>query len=271
MPNSPDDEQRLKKFISPERLRAFVEMTASDKKAIELHQDSLRLSSALMVAIATIEIALRNSICENLTQHFGVSTWLTQPPVPFQWKKPELDKVNMALDSAKRSEYAKLSQTEKHKLEDLAFPNGRPNKTTHLARSKARRKLIPVSEGKVIAELTFYFWKRLFSSEYEQSLWRTTLKRTFPFKALSRSVVAVNLEQIYQTRNRLAHHEPVLGRRFEDALLAIEFVAQHLEAQTPSTHSPLAMLLMPDILEVKHLHHQFQAKLDHYKVVKHGT
>lgn len=260
--------QNLKRLLSAERLKAFVEITASEEKAIEFHQDTLRLGSVLMVAIATIEIALRNSVCENLTEHFGVANWLMQPPVPFQWKKPELDKVNKAQDSAKRSKYAKLSQIEKHKLESLAYPKGRPNNTTHLARSKARRKLISVTKGKVVAELTFYFWKRLFGTEYEQSLWRTTLKRTFPYKKISRAIVAVNLEQIYQTRNRLAHHEPVLGPRFQDAIKAIEFVIQHLEVNAPQIDSPLALLLGPDIAEAKRQHTKLLSKLDMYRVTK---
>lgn len=88
----------------------------------------------------------------------------------------------MAVDSAKRAEYSKLSQAQKAALDALAYPAGRPANTSHLRRAKGRRRQLVVNEGKVIAELTLYFWKRLYGQEYDQSLWRTTLKRTFPDK-----------------------------------------------------------------------------------------
>jgi len=184
MPLEPEDTASVVRFLSVERLAALMALTGSYNTAIELHQETLRLGSALMHVIATIEIALRNSVCENLTQHFGVPNWLTQTPVQFQWREPERSKISQAVDSARRAEYSKLSQSEKANLDIFAYPNGRPPNTSHLKRSKDRRKKISVSEGKIIAELTLYFWKRLYSPEYEQSLWRTTLKRTFPHKKI---------------------------------------------------------------------------------------
>lgn len=135
-------------------------------------------------------------------------------------------------------------------MDALAYPKGRPSNKSHLDRSKDRRKQIVVSDGKIIAELTLYFWKRLYGPEYDQSLWRTSLKRTFPFKKLSRAEVAIQLEQIYQARNRLAHHEPVLHKRFTDTMQAINFVIQHLETAAPSGTTPLANLLTNDMTRV---------------------
>ncbi len=247
----PDDVTSILRLLSPERLKALTELTGSNAAAIELHQETLRLGSALMHVTATIEIGLRNTVCENLTQHFGVPNWLTQTPIHFQWRDAERNNIQKALDSAKRAEYSKMSQAAKGALDPLAYPNGRPANTAHLKRSKDRRRLIDVSEGKVIAELTLYFWKRLYGPDYEQSLWRTTLKRTFPHKALKRADIATRLEQIYQSRNRLAHHEPVLHKRFHDTVTAIDFVVQNLGAHTPGNTTPLARLLEDDLIEVK--------------------
>ena len=222
------DVPQLTLLISSERLGVLVALTGSNHRAIELHQETLKLGASLMNVIATVEIALRNAICENLTQHFGVTNWLLQPPVWFQWRKYEKDNASKALDSARRAEYSKLTQEQKAALERLAYPRGRPTNISHLKRAKDRRNHITVSSGKVIAELTFYFWKRLYGPDYDQTLWRTSLKRTFPNKNLPRAVVATRLEQIYQSRNRLAHHEPVLHKRFVGTMAAIEFVIQHL-------------------------------------------
>lgn len=241
----------LVRLLSAERLKALTELTGSAQTAIELHQATLALGAQLMSVVATIEISLRNAVCENLSQHFGVDSWLLQPPLPFQWKEPEKKKAIQAQDSAQRAEYAKLSQADKGALDLLAYPSGRPPNTSHAKRSKDRRKRIPVSTGKVVAELTLYFWKRLYGPDYEQTLWRPTLKKTFPNKWLKRADIATNLEQIYQARNRLAHHEPVLHRRFADTITAIEYITQNLGCKAPDQNSPLAKLIANDISALK--------------------
>lgn len=241
------DVTALVSTLSPERLGNLVKLTGSQEAAIELHQETLRVCADLLVVTATVEIALRNSASENLSHHFGVPNWLSQPPVPFQWRRPEQDKVTLAVDGARRAEYAKLTQQQKAALDVLAYPNGRPAGTSHLKRAKDRRRQIQVTEGKVIAELTLYFWKRLYGPDYEQTLWRTALKRTFPDKKLPRADVAANLEVIYQARNRLAHHEPVLHSRFAATMKALTFVVERLGQPSPDKDAPLAKLLAPDM------------------------
>lgn len=245
-------------LLSPERLATLTTLTGSARTAIQLHQETLRLSASLMNVIASVELALRNTVCENLTVFFGAPGWLTHPPAPFQWKSIENNIAQKALDSARRAEYSKLPQLQKAVLDAKAFPHGRPSNTSHLKRAVARRRQIIVSDGKVIAETTFYFWKRLYSTDYEQALWRTTLKRTFPNKKTKRPHVAEKLEYIYQARNRLAHHEPVLHKRFTDTISAIEFVSENLTVATPSKDTPLAKLISGDLQSVKD-----QAKLLH--------
>lgn len=253
-------------LLSAERLAALSQLTGSTSAAIELHQETLSLGASLMNVTATIEIALRNAICENLGQHFAAPNWLFQPPVPFQWRQTEQNKITGALDSARRAKYSKLSQAEKGNLDQVAYPNGRPPNTSHLKRAKDRRKQIAVSDGSVIAELTFYFWKRLYSPDYDQSLWRTTLKRTFPNKNLSRANIADRLEEIYQSRNRLAHHEPVLHKRFRDTMSSIQFVIENLGMTDRNPDSALAKLVADDIAEVTAKTDALHARLDSYRI-----
>ncbi len=240
-------------------------LTGNSAVAVELHQETLRLGASMMSIIATLEIALRNSISENLGNHFSEPNWLQQPPAGFQWRPQERDKIAIAIDNAKRAEYAKLTQAEKTALDVTAFPNGRPAGTSHLARAKARRRHITVSDGKIIAELTLYFWKRLYGHDYDQTLWRTTLKRTFPDKRLSRAQVAIQLETLYQARNRLAHHEPVLHDRFHETMNSIEFVSQRLQSRTASVEAPLATLLAEEVEGVVAREAALSARLNSYR------
>jgi hypothetical protein len=266
MPINPTHVPALTTLLSAERLANLTTLTGSAEAAIDLHQETLKLGAALMNVTATIEIALRNTVSENLSHYFGVPNWLQQPPVDFQWKAIERSKITMAVDSAKRAEYSKLSQARKAALDALAYPSGRPPNTSHMRRAKDRRRHLVVTEGKVIAELTLYFWKRLYGPDYDQSLWRTTLKRTFPDKTLSRAAVATQLEHFYQARNRLAHHEPVLYRRFADTISAIEFVTQRLGAANPSPDTPLATLLADEIEAIRGSEAALRRRLDAYRV-----
>ncbi|WP_029005970.1 hypothetical protein [Azorhizobium doebereinerae] len=261
-----DDVASLALMLSAERLGALNKLTGSAQTSIELHQQTLRLSASLMVVIATIEIALRNAVCENLAQHFGVADWLQRPPLPFTWRTPEKQKISAAHDSAKRAMYAKLSQRDKASLDVGIQQTGHSRSLSHVERVKARRKHIQVSEGQVVAELTLFFWKRLYGPEYDHWLWKPTLKRTFPHRTITRAKVAGELEKIYQARNRIAHHEPVLHRRFYETLSAVEFVVQNMMVAEPNVSTPLARLLSDDVrgvmLEAEHLH----ARLDAFRL-----
>jgi hypothetical protein len=265
MKNTPNVTATMLRWLSEERLGKLIAVTGDLEAAIELHQATLRLGSYLMTIVATIEISLRNAVSENLSAHFAVNNWLSQPPIMLQWREPELNKLKQAVDSAKRSEYAKLSQAEKSSLDGLAYPLGVRTNNSHLKRSKDRRKQLKISEGKIVAELTFYFWKRLYGPDYEQSLWRTTLKRTFPFKKLNRSDIAIQLERIYQARNRLAHHEPVLHGRLTETIEAINFVAEHLGEYLPNKSSPLAGLISKDMDILITFSNELHAKLAMHK------
>jgi hypothetical protein len=265
MPINDEDIAQLALFLSPERLGALTALTGNVKAAIELHQETLRLGASLMNITAVVEISLRNAVCENLGKHFGTAGWLLAPPASFKWKEPESKKIKLALDSARRAQYSKLSQADKHALDDLAFPNGRPALLSHLDRAKARRAKIAVSDGKVIAELTFYTWKRIYGPDYEHALWRPTLKRTFPNKSIRRAVVADHLETLYQSRNRLAHHEPVLRGRFIETMAAINFIVEHLHADTPSRETPLARLISTEMDELNAQADALHNQLDSFR------
>jgi len=230
-------------FLSSERLAKFQALAGTTRDAIALHQQMLQLATSLMSVTAIIEIALRNAICDRLSEHFAVPGWLLNPPAPFAWQDSEKDKIKQAVRSAQRAAYAKKNQADKHALDTLVFPVGAPPGISHEKRSVARQKEIVVSTGQVIAQLTLFFWKRLYSEDYQQLLWRTALKRVFPNKSLQRPHIAAQLERIYQSRNRIAHHEPVYGRRLSDTLAAIDFVLAEFGTRDPAGITPIGKLL----------------------------
>lgn len=227
-------------WLSSERLAAFIKISGTERDAFELHQQMMAVAGALMPVIGLIEIALRNAICDRLRQHFDVPDWLNHPPAPFAWRGEEAHSLKRAVRQGQRAEYAKLTNADKRALDAVAFPLGVPADVSHEDRSKTRQKAIRLTQGQQIAQLTILFWKRLFSNDYEATLWARSLKRLFPNKSLTRGQIAAELEHVYQARNRIAHHEPLYGRRLDNTLLAIDFLAQNFETRTPGPDAVLA-------------------------------
>ncbi|MFD1559231.1 hypothetical protein ACFSHT_26900 [Paraburkholderia silviterrae] len=233
-------------LLSGERLGTFLALAGSPRPAIALHQQTLQVAGTLMCVTAVVEIALRNTICDHLANHFGTTDWLRAPPAPFGWRDQEKTRIGEAIASAQRAAYTKMDTAQKRTIDDRLFRNGVPPGLTHERHAKIRQQSLAVPNGQVIAQLTLYFWKRLFSAEYESPLWRPVLKRVFPDKTLRRADVAVQLERIYQTRNRIAHHEPVYGHRLHDTLEAIAFIVTRLGQYAPCHATPLAQLLVDE-------------------------
>lgn len=71
------------------------------------------------------------------------------------------------------------------------------------------------STGKVIAELKFAFWCKLFIAGQDQHIWNAHLHTVFPFMpfpltvAARRKMLYDDMEALRKFRNRIAHHEPI--------------------------------------------------------------
>lgn len=238
-------------LLSAERLGVYTSITGEVLAAIELHNLMLQTSAALMPVTGLIEIALRNAICDRLSRHFETADWLQNPPPPFSWRGEESDALRKAKRHVQQAGYAKRNQFQKRQLDRLAFPDGVPDGLSHQDRVRARRHQIPITFGQLVAQLTLGFWKRLFSSDYEASLWDRVLKRLFPDTLFSRANVAENLEIIYQARNRAAHHEPLFGPKLNQLLSAIDVLVENFGPITSNGTTLLATMTAENRDELK--------------------
>ena len=161
--------KRLVAFLSHEQLEGLIELTGSESRAIELHQEILALGCELMKVIAVVEVALRNTVAANLTQHFRAADWLQRSPGQFRWRPHERSRIRTAIKQARRAAYAKLSQAEKVDLDRRACPDGWHPETPHVAKVKSRQELIPVTDGQVIAELALGVWKGLYGEKCQHA------------------------------------------------------------------------------------------------------
>jgi len=119
------------------------------------------------------EVALRNSLNRELTEHFGTKDWYLRVEAV-----PGLRNLKNSVNTAKR----------------------------HIANRNET-----ITANKVVAELTLGFWVRLFNAEYELILWKP-LRKAFPYLEKSqrqRNNVSAPVNKIRDFRNRVFHHEPI--------------------------------------------------------------
>jgi len=89
------------------------------------------------------------------------------------------------------------------------------------ARGRATRRGAAETHGKVIAELSFGFWRFLCTAPYLTSLWVPILADAFPNHPQHgdpravRADVEDRIQRVHFLRNRIAHHEPIHHRNLQ--------------------------------------------------------
>ena len=163
--------------FSPERLEPYLGASGGDlEAALALYAWNADLSADLSTTIGHVEVLLRNALHQNLTEwsgeRFGEPRWYLDPG---------------------------------HRLHHRAVQD------ITAARRRAARDGRVETPGRVVAELSFGFWRFLLANRYDGTLWRETLHRAFPGQARRRPIHDAAAE-LHRCRNRLAHHEPVFNR-----------------------------------------------------------
>ena len=164
------------KWITDVRFAPYLAEARDDyDDALSLYVWNARVSAAAFETLHHVEVLLRNSI----DVQFGPvdpsarpeDTWLDDPSVLIG---PARDRVRATIDRVIRD-------------------GKRPTR------------------GRVVAGLSFGFWRALFDKKYQQ-LWNTHLHRAFPAGSGDRSEVAALMSKLVPFRNRLAHHETIVRR-----------------------------------------------------------
>ena len=163
----------LHSSISSERLQRFLSHSGDDfGKALKLYEQNMHLSAEFYPFIACFEICLRNKIHESMQKDHG-SDWLIKPDTPL--KEGGRDKVKQAGE----------------RLFGIDITR-------------------PENMGKIVAGLSLGFWVVLLSAEYEESLWRPTIRFAFPNYKGKLRPLRRRIYKIRNLRNRIAHHEPII-------------------------------------------------------------
>lgn len=171
--------QGLTALLTPERLASYTQRCPDEASALRLYEWNMRAAAAVLELTGAVEVVARNAMDRELrawASGRGAATWFDAVPLDEQGR---LDLV---------------------KARARATRNGRRTEV----------------HGRVIAELTFGFWRYLAESRYLTALWTPALHRAFPdgpTDVLTRQrAVRTRLQQLHFVRNRAAHHEPIHQR-----------------------------------------------------------
>lgn len=181
--------------VSEERFATYVRATRTTAEGWALYEWNQQLTTALTPLIQDLEVALRNTLNDQLKAHFGRDDWWAEP-------KLRLDDASAAM------------------------------LTGALDRDHNRRRLGrgTIGSGKIVAELTLGCWVNMLGTgghtslgrpvDYEGRVWRPALRTGFTkpgtnaqgeVRRPQRREVHFRAQVFHRMRNRWAHHEPIFG------------------------------------------------------------
>jgi hypothetical protein len=165
----------LERWFSPERLAPYQHVCGGrSERAAELYGWNAEIAAALWHTLGHLEILVRQ------TMHAHLLAW--------SYAQHRDDRWYLALDR---------HLTDRARLD------------VNTARQRATVHSKGESPGRVVAELSFGFWRYLLSSHYERTLWVPCLRGAFPQLPGVRKHLERPVAELHRLRNRIAHHEPV--------------------------------------------------------------
>ncbi len=182
------DYNNISKYISAARLDKYEIVCKGNKKhALKLYQTNIRLSQAFYPLLSLLEVVLRNSINEEITNHFTDPKWLITQQTGFMVDK-SLTYIDKRTRLPKSNHY--LLKSVQKSISDISSA---------------------VTQGKIIANLTFGFWTSLFDSPHFSILVGVPARiftKTPP--ATKRQMIFDKLNRIRGFRNRVYHNDHII-------------------------------------------------------------
>lgn len=171
---------KIPHILSEPRFATYLRYCDNDKaRALALYQWNMELSAAFIVPLHLLEVSLRNAVVESL-EAIHSQNW--------PWNS--------------------------------GFIRSLPNPKGHYSSAKNLQEVArsQPTTGKVVAELKFVFWQKMFTARHDKVIWNHQLKHVFPYAPQNmnvstlRSTIYSDVDVIRDLRNRIAHHEPIFSR-----------------------------------------------------------
>jgi hypothetical protein len=215
LPFTHDEIHSLPSILSAPRFATYLAEKGGNKEAaLELYLWNLEISAAFFVPLQICEVSVRNSIVSAIEMTYGPN---------WPWERGfEISLRNPPTGYSPRRNLTGLSK-------------------------------LPTS-GKIVAELKFVFWEKMFTRGHDAAIWNPHFRSVFPNTDSQKSVQKLRAEgydslaAIRDLRNRIAHHEPIFRRPIQQEYDRIRTVI--------SWSSPLAAVWVDRIQTVLSLNAQ---------------
>lgn len=193
--------------------KAGLTLPLSLERALELYAWNAQVSAAFLHPLHICEVVVRNGVANVIEAVYG-PTWPWSPAF----------------------------------VRSLPHPSGGYSMRHDLLSAGSDETTV----GKVIPELKFAFWQRMFTSRNDPRLWAPYLHQHFPHfpagmdPAACRAWMFNALDKVRALRNRIAHHEPIFARNLVDDF---DVVSTLIARRCPDTaewmkaHQQVAVLL----------------------------
>jgi hypothetical protein len=190
--------ERLEAVLAVERLDAFRQGEATAIVTLSRYLWNMSLCESLYSPLQMAEVALRNSIHTALTDQYSREDWYEESGVMLPWQEKLVDKA----------------------LKKFARPD------------------LPVSAGKIVAELHFGFWTGFFNKAHAKtgvphSLVHPVFKYASKYDRNAKKL-GLQWNRIRDLRNRVFHHERIihwtdLPQRHTETIRAIGWISPELK------------------------------------------
>lgn len=183
MPFTADEINALPETFSAPRFATYLgEKNGHRVEALELYKWNLEISCAFFVPLQVCEVSIRNAISEAIELTYGAN-----------WPYEQSFEISLA----------------------------NPKNAYSPRRNLLENRKLPTT-GKIVAELKFVFWERMFTARHDQPIWNSHLRAALPNTDAQKSVQLLRreafdaLKAIRDLRNRIAHHEPIFRRNLQE-------------------------------------------------------
>jgi hypothetical protein len=196
----------MQRWLSPARLTKYRAAADGDlQRALELYEWNAKISAALMRDLGHVEIGLRNAYAD-VIEHYWSGT-------PDHWTRSAAA-LFRPVYRMRDGEPVDINLHQRAQLEEACARVGKDG-----------------PPGKVIAELTFGFWRFLSSSAHEKTVWVPFLHRAYPPGTDRKRDVDRKVATLNRLRNRVAHHEPLIGENLPREAAKVSALACMLDPE----------------------------------------
>ena len=192
VPNlSKNDIKQLQNVLSKPRFLRYVQAcNGNHQQAIDLYRWNLVLSGNFLISIHTTVVTLRNGIVEAIAHVYG-EEW--------PWSR-----------AFRRS----LPKRQRKSLRN----------SCDRVEKKGKGRVV----GKVVADMSLYFWQGMLAPRHHAIIWDAHLKTAFPNipsgqnTQKNREKLLQHVIQMRELRNRIAHYEPIFPNNLTQELTNME-------------------------------------------------